>query len=298
MVKRSKSRNKARKLSSLSKNPVISFSNAINTLATATATKIRHFIASIVTRAGQCLKTSPAAGDNPVAGKSLWTFLHRIVSPRLRIQVASNDSPTPTPAEPATSLTVPHPAPVPVAQPSASPRIETPARLRYSSDVPAFWTDRDNTDIKIDSNGKYLSKLHVPPLISQRIDRYKRLSKLFDTWLIAYTRYYPTWGRQSSRAPNQIHIAIEAYEGLAEEVAHRVNEDVSVRKHVQEIVDLRGFVNSWYQDVIRRKHLPATCGIAEEARNHIPPYEAMVTVLEVFGGCIDRKATSSPWKSE
>ncbi|KAK5716213.1 hypothetical protein LTR17_016555 [Elasticomyces elasticus] len=293
MVKRSKSRNKARKLSSLSKNPVISFLNAIATLATATATKIRDFTASIVTKAGQFLKTSPVSVDDPVAGKSLWSLLRRITASVPRVQAKPDSPPTPTPAEPATSLIVRHPAPVSVAQPSLPPRIETPARVRYSFDGAAEWTDRDNTDIKIDSNGNYLSRLHVPPRISGRINRYKALSNLFDIWLIEFARHYGYRGLQYCLKADKVHIKIDSYKDLAETLAHRVNGDIAVRRHVQEIVELRCFVNSWFEDVIWRKHLPATCGIAEEARSHLPPYEAMMAVLDIFGGCIDHTSTPS-----
>ncbi|KAK5726023.1 hypothetical protein LTR15_004214 [Elasticomyces elasticus] len=274
MVKRSKGRHNA------VSNPVTSFLNAIATLATASAIKIRDFAARIVTRAGPFLKTSPIATDDPVAGKSLWTFLHRIVSPQLHVQVGSHDSPTPTSAKPATSVVAKHPAPAPVARPATPPRLETPAGVPFSSDGPPLWTDIDNKPVQISEDRKYLR--YLPPRISGRINRYKELSNLFDTWLISYTRYYPSWGRKSRRAAT--YIAIESYEGMAEEAAYRVNEDVAVRRHVQEIVELRGFVNSWFEDVIWRKRLPATCGIAEEAKSHIPPYEAMVAVLRIFGG--------------
>ncbi|KAK5715757.1 hypothetical protein LTR17_016667 [Elasticomyces elasticus] len=287
MVKRSKGRNKA-----LS-NPVTSFLNGATTLGTTTATKMRNFAANIVTSAAQFLKASPVAADDPLAGRSLWSFLRRFTTSAPRVQAKHDGPPTPTPAEPATSFVAQHLAPVPVAQPSLPPRIETPARVRYSSDGPAEWTDRDNTDIKIDSNGKYLSKRKVPPRICQRIDRYKELSNLFDIWLIEFARYYGYWGLQYCLKADKIHIKIDSYKDLAETLAHRVNGDIAVRRHVQEIVELRCFVNRWFEDVIWRKHLPATCGIAEEARSHLPPYEAMVAVLDIFGGCIDHTSTSS-----
>ncbi|KAK3638254.1 hypothetical protein LTR56_005511 [Elasticomyces elasticus] len=271
MVKRSKRHNKA------VSNPVLSFLSGITTLATATATKIRYFTASIVTKAGQFVQTSLVSADDPVAGKSLWSFLRRITASTPRVPAKPDNPPTPTPAEPATSPVAQHPPPVPVAQPSLPPRIETLPGTNFDNGPPI---GEDNTDFKIDSNGKAFSG--IPRRISQRINRYKKLSKLFDTWLIAYGRHYPSWGRQSRRAPTN--VAIEAYEGMAEEFAHRVNKDVAVRRHVQEIVELRGYVNRWFQNVILCKGLPATCGIAEEARSHIPPYEAMVAVLKIFGG--------------
>ncbi|KAK5703767.1 hypothetical protein LTR97_002780 [Elasticomyces elasticus] len=264
MVKRSKCHNK------VVSNPVVFFLNAIATLATVTVTKIRDFAASIVTRAGQFLKTSPVAADDPIAGKSLWSFCSVSLLRHLESQPNST-----------THRRLRQPSQRPVSsyrtlhqRPLRNPPFHRASRLQLG----------DNTDIKIDSNGEYLSRLRVPPRISGCINRYKELSDLFDMWLIEFARYHRYGDLRYCLKADKIHIKIDYYAGLAEDLAHRVNEDVAVREHVQEIVELRNFVNSWYQDVIRRKDLPATCSIAEEARRHQPPYDAMVQVLGFFGG--------------
>ncbi|KAK5685080.1 hypothetical protein LTS10_003155 [Elasticomyces elasticus] len=264
-----------------SKNPVACFLNGITTLVTVITTKIRGFAADIATKACELLRSPSASADTPSAALSRWNFLRRITTSTLRVQAKTNEPSTPTPTEPPSSLVVRHLAPIPITQPSAPPRIgASSARTNFLPGPPSF-TSADKGTVRVQSNGNTLDRL--PERIGVRVERYTDLKNNLEDWLVETAEYYHIKFLSLYLKDDGVSIKTAKHNKLlAKAITAHCNVHETVRENVPEIIDLRGFVASWYEDLLVKRGLSENCDLAAETRSHRYFLGVMAEVLEIF----------------